>query len=237
MVIIRLNPKPQTVSKHFRSMKQVLIILTIMILPIYGFSQKQNCGCEHQVADPKDQYICDTTIFTNGAKMYWQCDNGYSKLIFKNKEKVILKVCEDAIIYVCDRTGLSFLKEYPNYLLFQYRWISGCCTSPDVIFINKENGSELWRIGSDLFVWGDVDENYILYFSDTTCKELIYLNNNTDKKYTFSFAAGQINESIIENDVSLVADLFKNFKKDKNEFTFDFNSSEGIMKKLKIKIK
>lgn len=218
-------------------MKQILIILTIIISPIYGFSQKQNCGCEHQVANPEDQFICDTTIFTNGAKMYWQCDSAYPKLIFENKKKVILKVCEDAIIYVCDRVGLSFLKEYPNYLLFQYQWISGCCTSPDVIFISKDNGSELRRIDSGLFVWGDTDENYILYFSDTTYRELIYMDNNTDRKYTFSFATAQIDKSISENHVLQVADLFKNFKKDKNEFTFDFKSSEGVMKKLKIKIK
>lgn len=218
-------------------MKQTLIAFMIMILTINGFSQKSNCGCDIKKNNPENQYKCDTTIFSNGSKMYWQwnCDSVW--LTFENKDKSILKSCEKTNVYECERTGLNFLKEYPNYLLFQYKWISGCCTPPDIVFISKVNGSELKRITNDLFVWGDVDENYILYFSDTTYTKMVYLENNADKECTFQFDKEQVNKSVDKNQVLQMADLFKNFKKNKNDFTFDFKTSEGLIKKLKIELK
>ncbi len=218
-------------------MRQTLIAFIILILSLNGFSQKASCGCDIKKINPENQYICDTTVFSNGAKMYWQwnCDSAW--LTFENKDKIILKSCEKTDVYECERTGLNFLKEYPNYLLFQYKWISGCCTPPDIVFINKENGIELKRITNDLFVWGDVDENYILYFSDTTYTKLVYLENNTNKEYSFQFDKEQVDKSVDKNQVLQMADLFKNFKKNENDFTFDFKTSEGLIKKLKIELK
>ncbi|MGE5436664.1 MAG: hypothetical protein ACM3O3_05500 [Syntrophothermus sp.] len=187
--------------------------------------------------NPENQYKCDTTLFSNGAKMYWQwnCDSAW--LVFENKEKVVLKSCEESNVYECGRTGLNYLKEYPNYLLFQYKWISGCCTPPDIIFINKVNGSELKRITNDLFVWGNIEEDYVLHFSDSTYTRLIYLDNNTDKEYILRFDKEQVNKSAAKNPVLQLADLFKNFKKSGNDFTFDYKTSEGVIKKMKIEFK
>ena len=48
---------------------------------------------------------------------------------------------------------------------------------------------------------------------------------------------GYIDKSVDKNQVLQMADLFKNFKKNENDFTFDFKTSEGLIKKLKIELK
>lgn len=200
-------------------------------------AQEPSCGCDKKKATPENQYKCDTTFFSNGAKLYWQrnCDSTW--LTFENKKKLILKSCEKMDVYECQRTGLDFLKEYQNYLLFQYKWISGCCTPPDIVFIDKINGNEIKRIPNDQFVWGDIDENYVLFFSDTTYTHLIYLNNNTDKEYTLQFENGQIDKSIVKNHVLQLTDLFNNFNKNGNDFRLDYKTNEGVFKNLKIEFK
>lgn len=218
-------------------MKQILITLLITICTLSGFSQKSNCGCDKKKINPENQYRCDTTFCSNGAKMYWQwnCDSAW--FVFENKEKIILQSCRETDVYECQRTGLDFLKEYPNYLLFQHKWISGCCTPPDIVFVNKENGRELKRITNNLFVWGDIDENYVLYFSDTIYTDLIYLDHNTEKEYSLRFDKAEIEKSVAKNQVLQLTDLFKNFKKDENDFTFDFKTSEGVIKEMNIELK
>jgi len=209
----------------------------IITFSLKSFCQGVNCNCDQIKIDSESQYKCDTTFFSNGAKIYWQwnCDSAW--LTFENKDKIILRSCEKMDVYECERTGLSFLKEYANYLLFQYKWISGCCTPPDIIFFNKVTGSELRRITNNLFVWGDIDENYVLYFSDTTYTNLIYLDNNTDKEFTLRFNNNQVDNSAAKNQMLQFTDLFKNFKKNRDNFTFDFKMSEGTIKIMKIEFK
>lgn len=213
------------------------MVFIILICTSNTFSQKINCGCDKKEINPENQYGCDTTVFSNGAKMYWQWNCDSTWLVFENKEKKVLRSCIGEDVYDCERTGLNFLKEYPNYLLFQHKWISGCCTPPDIVFINKVNGYELRRITNDSFVWGDIDENYVLYFSDTTYTSLIYLDNNTDQEFTTRFDKSQVDKSVAKNHVSQITDLFNNFKRNENDITFDFKTSEGIIKKMRIEIK
>lgn len=192
-------------------MKQTLMAFMIILSTLNVFSQESSCGCDNRKNSAENQFKCDTILFSNGAKIYWQwnCDSAW--LMFENQEKIILSSCEEVNVYECERTGLNFLKEYPNYLLFQYKWISGCCTSPDIVLINKVDGIEMKRITNDLFVWGDIDENYVLSFSDSTYTNLIYLDNDTDKEYTLRFENTQVDKSVAENQVLQLADLFNNF--------------------------
>ena len=209
----------------------------IITFSLDSFSQGVNCNCDQIEINPENQYKCDTIIFENGAMLYWQwnCDSAW--LTFENTKQLILKTCEKMNVYECNRTGLNFLKEYPNYLLFQHKWTSGCCTPPDLIFLNKETGKEFKRISNSQFIWGDIDENYALYFSDTTYTRLIYLDNNTDKQYIYQFDKEEVNKSGTKNHVIQLTDLFKHFKKDDKFFEFDFTSIEGNLKKIRIEIK
>lgn len=206
------------------------------IFSINAFGQKPNCGCDKIKLNPENQYKCDTTIFTNRSMLYWQWNCDSSWLTFENKEKVILSSCEEPNVYECQRTGLHFLKEYPNYLLFEYKWTSGCCTPPDIVFISKENGKEIKRINNDQFIAGNVDDSYVIYFADTIYEKLIYLDNNSDNEYSIQFDFGEVVSSINKNQVLELPQLFSNFKKKNDYFTFDFKTSERKIENFKIMI-
>lgn len=216
-------------------MKRTLSGLMIVMCTLYGFSQQLNCGCDTANIIPENQYKCDTIWFSNGAKLFWQWNCDSSWLTFEYTKPVIIKSCNEMNVYGCNRTGLNFLKEYPGYLLFQYKWISGCCTPPDIVFMSKETGEELKRIPNNLFVWADADDNYVLYFSDTTDTRLKYLDNSTDKEYSLQFERGQVKKSAAKNWVMQFGDLFKDFRKNNDDFTFEFKTIEGTIKKMKIK--
>lgn len=202
-------------------MRISLIILIFHILPLSLYQEELDCTCENK------KYDCDILELENGAKLYWQrnCDSAW--FTFENKNKIILKMCEDELFESCQKTGLNFLKEYPNYLLFQYRWVSGCCQPPDVVFISKDKGTEINRVYSSQFVWGDIDENYLLYFSDTTYTELIFLNHNSEKKNSIDFKSGVVLTSGKENNVLSTNSLFKDFILKESEFLFNFRLKDG----------
>jgi len=225
-----------TLPNIFR-MKPRLTILIFLICSMNANSQDLICGCDKKLDSPESQYKCVQTVFKNGAKIYWQWSCDSSWLTFENKGKYILRTCKEQRVHECERTGLNFLKEYPNYLLFIYKWISGCCTPPDLVFIDKENGKEIKRITNERFIWGNSDENYALYFSDTTFSKLIYLDHNTDYQYAINFKNRKVQSSAQSNQVLQLTDLFKNFKKKDGELTFDFKTSSGQVEKMTIKLK
>jgi hypothetical protein len=213
------------------------LLLIFIVLSIESNCQKLECNCDEREIIPENQYKCEVINFTNGAKLYWQwnCDSAW--LTFERSRKSILKSCINEDVYSCDRIGLVFLKEYPRYLLFEHRWISGCCTPPDLVFLRKEDASELKRIKNSQFVWGDVDENYALFFSDSTYKKLIYLNHISDKEYSIQFLEGQVNNSAKTNHVLDQATLFKDFVKNESSFTFYFKTEKRVWDKMKIEFK
>jgi len=222
------------ISKHIMKMKLTFLVLLAFIFSYSVFCQEVICGCDKIEIIPENQYQCKPTVFSNGAEICWQWNCDSSWLTFKNKVEVILNSCKEPNVYECRKIGLNFLKEYPNYLLFQYKWVTGCCTPPDLLFINKENGKEIKRITKDLFVWGDVDENFVLYFSDLKYVELIYLDHNKDNQYVIHFENGEVQNSTEQNQVLQMTDLFKNFMKQSGEFTFDYKASYGKTEKLTI---
>ena len=218
-------------------LKTTFFILILIFTNIQLYSQQLECFCDSMEIIEENRYKCEYQNFENGSRLYWQwnCDSAW--LTFENKEKVILKTCENETVYGCQRGGLGFLKEYPNYLLFQHKWISGCCDSPDMIFLNKETGMELKRIPKDQFVWGDIEKDYLLYFSDTTFTSLILLDHMTDKMYTMKFESNQIENSLGKNQVMRLTDLFENIEKDENELVLEFRSDNGKMTQKRIKLK
>lgn len=218
-------------------MKTTIFIFALFLTSFKIFSQQLECACDNMKIAEENRYKCETQYFQNGSSLYWQWNCDSSWLTFENKEKVILKSCENETVYGCQRAGLEFLKEYNNYLLFQYKWITGCCASPDMVFISKETGKEIERISQEQFVWGDTDKDYLLYFSDSTYTSLILLDHLTDKKNKLEFAPNQIDNSVIVNQVLRLTDLFENIEKNENLLTFDFRSDDGALTSKRIEMK
>lgn len=217
-------------------MKSAILIVCFVLTVSQLYSQELQCSCENLEIAEENQFKCEIERFENGASLYWQWNCESAWLTFENKKKVILRTCENETIYSCQRTGLEFLKEYKNYLLFQYKWASGCCTSPDVIFFNKDSGIEIERVPQDQFVWGDIEKNYLLYFSDSTLTTLFLLDHLTDKKYSMQFEPHQIENSINQNMVMRLNELFVNLVKNENELFFELKLENGklISKRFEI---
>lgn len=211
-----------------------LLLVNVFLLAINVFSQVSESDCYKYMNTEGNSYFTDTTYLSNGSILYykWNCDSTW--LTFEGKNKRIIKSCSDEDPILCSRTGLSFIKEYPNYLLFAHYWISGCCTPPDVVFIDKKTGEEKKRIENSLFVTGDADKDYLLYFSDTTYTSLVYLNHSTNKKSYYRFDKGEVLESMRKNAILQLSDIFYKFKKEKGYFAFEFKNQQGNIKEHKI---
>lgn len=210
----------------------ILTILLTIQLNIFG--QNVKCGCDTFIEESK--YKCDTMYFSDGAMLYWQYDCDSTWLTFENKEKIILKTCEAESVFGCNRTGLNFIKEYNNYLFFIHEWISGCCVSPDLVFLSKENGQEIKRVKSEYFIWGSIDDDFALYFSDSTYMDLVYLNQINLEETHIKFKDEEVNQSINENNINQLSDLFKDVKKEENQIVFKFKNREGDIEEFKFKI-
>lgn len=214
------------------------LLLTIVLISINLFGQDNDTDCYEFMNNEQNQYFTNTTKLSNGAILHyrWNCDSTW--LTFSNKKKqVILKSCSDFDPILCSRLGLNYIKEYPSYLLFVHEWISGCCAPPDLVFIDKESGKEKGRITNNLFVWGDTDKDYALYFSDSTYANLIYLNHKSGQKFTYQVKEGKVLNSAKKHAVLQLSDLFDNFRIENDYFIFDFKNSMGYFEKVKFKIK
>jgi hypothetical protein len=214
-----------------------IILLNILLIAVNIFGQKGRTDCYSFMNFEENEYFCDTTYLSNGSKLYyqWNCDSTW--LTFENQTPVTLNSCTYISLILCSRLGLSYLKEYPNYLFFIHNWISGCCTPPDLVFIDKLTGKEKKRIANDLFVWGDTDKDYALYFSDTTYTNLIYLNHLSNNKSTYQFEDSEVAKSITKNNTIHLNDLFKNFIKEENSLRFEFTNEEGVIVPISIEPK
>ncbi|KXX71514.1 hypothetical protein AVL50_04385 [Flammeovirga sp. SJP92] len=140
----------------------------------------------------QNESFSDTIFLQNGSFLYyqWNCDSTW--LTFETTSKKVLKSCRESEPYLCSRTGLTFVKEYPNYLCFIHQWSSGCCSSPDLVLIDKETGNELERVVSELFIRGSTEEDYAFYFSDSSYNKAYFLDHQTGKKTGYIFNDGEV---------------------------------------------
>jgi hypothetical protein len=129
----------------------------------------------------------DTNFFSTGSMLYWQWDRDSSWMTFESNEhsKTILMQLEGGIMSYTDRLGLCFIKEYDDFIHFQNRWISGCCTPPDMVFLDKSSGKEINRISNMAFIWHSWEDDYVIYFSDSLYNVIEYFDlKNNNKRET-----------------------------------------------------
>lgn len=143
-----------------------------------------------------DEYLppTDTTFFEQGAFLYWQNEPDSSWLTLETTQggKQIMNY---NLFGYWDQLGTRFIKEYENYLFFIHEWISGCCTTPDYILIDKATGNELTRIPSQLAAHSSPEEDFFLFFSDSTLTEMHYLDLKTEADYRFDMKQYRLEES------------------------------------------
>lgn len=215
---------------------KIFIFLNIILTTISLFGQDTRVDCYEFMQLEQNAHFSDTTFLSNGSKLYyqWNCDSTW--LTFENDKKIILKSCSDVDPIICSRLGLQYIKEYPNYLLFVHNWVSGCCTPPDIVFHDKETGLEKKRITKDLFVWGDVDHDYALYFSDSTYSTLKYINHKLNHEISYRFKENEVLKSTENHSVLKLSNLFNNFRIVNGTLIFDFKNKTGYIEEIRIKL-
>ena len=161
----------------------------------YDFEEYNDCDCANNEREILD---CDTTFLTNNAMLYWQINCDSVAYCFENNKKIVyLKSGSDYSLI--ERIDLVFIKEYDDYLFFVNELISGCCTPPDLVFLNKEDATEINRIPRAQFVYGNPEVDYVTYFQNENLTEFIFLNLKTNKKYKTIFDEGIIENAVQNN--------------------------------------
>lgn len=159
----------------------------LLILLSFYFSvatHGQTCSCK-ETPNLKDIISCDKIIFSNKAKLYRQfnCDSSWLTFESKSGKKVILYSLEQPLIELTDRLGYQYVKENKQSFLLMNRLISGCCTSPEYLLFNKDNGKLLNNLGSLIYYSENTKDNFVLFFSDSTLNSVTLLNLDTGKQY------------------------------------------------------
>jgi hypothetical protein len=223
------------------------IVLILIILFIYGFSNNDfektkksisHCGCDRDSILNSFIY-CDTLHLSNNSILYQagNCDSSWIYLTNEEGKFINLKTCYNEEILICDKLGLIFLEEYPDYLLFEYKWVSGCCDPPDVLFLDKFSGKEIRKIDKFDFISGDTEYDYLLYFTDSTYKNIELLFHKTGKKYSYSFIDNRIIKMLELGTVIFPRDIFENINLSDSYLTFDYKylyKDKIITEKVKI---
>jgi len=188
------------------------------------------CDCESNEDDILD---CDTTLLSNNALLYWKINCDSAVYCFENNNKIrYLKSGSD--YFLINRIGLTYIEEYNDYLFFKDELISGCCTPPDLVFLNKIDASEINRIPSSHFVFGNPEKDYITYFQDDSLTEFIFHDLNTNRKNMTVLENNIVLRAIDNNSIIHVNDLV-NINDDGNEIILELEITPKVYKEFKIK--
>lgn len=214
-----------------------LIIYYFFFLATVVSSKDDTSDCYEFMHYEQNSYFTDTTHLRNGSMLYyqWNCDSTW--LTLETDKRIVLKSCSELDPIMCSRLGLHFIEEYPDYLLFYFDWISGCCTPPDLVYIDKLTGQEIERIDYDLFVWGDSEKDYSLYFKDTTYTDLIYVDHLKAKRFKYSFEKDKVLESARKHSVLHIERLFDNYHRTADRLTLEFLNNTDEIDTIEIKLK
>ncbi|MFT4062935.1 MAG: hypothetical protein QM642_11335 [Edaphocola sp.] len=137
---------------------------------------------------------CDTTIFSNKAKLYWQynCDRIWLTLETANGQKNVIDDISVEFYGYTYRLGFHLIKEFDKTILFR----SGCLANGPCVYtlIDKNNGNKIKEFGQLICIDTDIKgENphkynfdFVVYLSGTTDHLIIYyIDSNKTLKIPF----------------------------------------------------
>jgi len=194
-----------------------------------NFNQGFICDCK---SNEEEVLNCDTILLSNNAILYWKINCDSAVYCFENNKKTrSLKSGSD--YFLIDKIGLIFIEEYNDYLFFIDELISGCCTPPDLVFLNKIDASEINRIPSSHFVFGNPEKDYVTYFQDDSLTQFIFHDLNNDKKNMTVLENNIVLRAIDNNSNIHVKDLI-NINDDHNQIILELEITPNVFKKIKI---
>lgn len=214
----RCGGKVSVLNKN--KMRFLCGLMLFMCLPKSIYSQA-SCSCfNHPILS--SIIDCDTTSFSSEALLYWQFNCDSSWLTFESTlgHKTILNSMDKDLIEYTAKLGPSFIEEFPDYLLFQSRLISGCCMPSDYLFIDKETGEVIQKI--EAYTIAHMDEEILIYFHDENYNKLGIIVLETNERSEIHFEGEKINNTLANGQILFAADLFDIIHLSKGELSISY---------------
>lgn len=212
--------------------RHLTTILLLFTLPAFG--QNNHCFCDKDTLMNEATVSCDTTIFSNKAKLYWQynCDRIWLTLENSKGQKNVIDEIPVELYGYTYRLGFHLIKEFDKTVLFR----SGCSANGPCIYtlIDKNNGNtvkefdQLICIDTDIR-WSNAHKynfDFVVYLSDTTNNLIIYyVDKNKTLKVPFH-----------ENRTSQIQPKFDKMTLNNNILTLFYELDDNTKKKLNINL-
>ncbi len=213
--------------------------LIIILISLCGVCTGQNniCFCDEFPVMNSSTVNCDTLVFKNDSKIYWQfnCDSVWLTLENRYKSKTVINQVPLELYGYTYRIGYHLIKEFSESLLFRH----GCpATGPcDYSLLDKTTGKNIMDFGQLICIDTDIQfENaheykfdFVVYLNVETAELIIYfINSNHIQRHPFKeqltldvIPSRQFNEMNLKNDV----------------LTINYTNDEQQVKIIDIKLK
>lgn len=183
----------------------IIIILSFILLSCDGNIKPESGATKAEVVEtnsdclknlPNDFFILDTLKTHAGSLIYWQYNKDSSWLTYEEVRgnKTTLNSLDCSLMGYTYKLGTQRFDVYPKYVVFYHKWISGCCTPPDIIFMDNKVPKELRRIDSQSMI--QLEDDYCLFFNDTTYNSASFLALNSNKSTMIYFPKGLLKSKI-----------------------------------------
>lgn len=214
-------------------------ILLLLTLPVFG--QNKHCFCDENTQMNEATVSCDTTFFSNDAKLYWQydCERIWLTLENSNGQKNVIDEVPVELYGYTYRLGFQLIKEFNKTILFR----SGCPANGPCIYtlIDKNNGNKVKEFDQLICVDTDINKknphkynfDFVIYISDTSDYLIIYyldsektLKVPLKEKLTSIIPQYQFVEMMIDDNILTIFYELEN--KTKKSIRIDLNDEKYI---------
>lgn len=233
-------------TSHIHINRKALWLCTIFMVLFSACKQRSGlstpqtsyCGCK----EVSYSFLsCDTTYITSKTILFWQwnCDSSWLTLQQKGKAQTILDVLEREKMPKSSSIGMHYIKKIGPSLWLKKQEVSGCCYPPTHSFFNLKRMKESFHIDKKLFVWENLDLNYLVHFEDTSYQTLVLYNPKENKKYIAQNKVKDIAYTLANGNIPFVKELFERPKvtKDSIKFTYSYLNHKNQWLKEVISIK
>jgi hypothetical protein len=170
---------------------------------------------------------CDTTHFSNNAKLYWQynCDKIWLTLENVDGQKTVIDEVPVELYSYTYRLGFHLIREFNSSALFR----SGCPANGPCIYIliNKTTGKKIREFGQLICIDTDVkkDSKYkfdFVVYADSSYKNLVidFIDKKKELVVPFDFKRNNVTAIIPEYE-------FDEMKLNGNTLTLFYNGSKN----------
>ncbi len=211
--------------------------ITILFLIFSTSAFAQSCGCEADSLEEGEVLMtCDTTMFDNGALLYWNydCDSAWLNFQYQSTTLSIFYL-DGELKDLKGRLGYYYFVEYDSFFMGHYATISGCC-APDNYFLHNKYTGEVSKAFSEA-IYMSTERNFpymvsFNLFKDSAAKDytsLLVRNFITDKEAIVPLTGHDIEKAIRNKRPLYAEDLFWDYEHNEHSITLHYypKNTEG----------